>query len=162
MSDMLIGKANLNNFNIGMKDFMQEYNNSINDIQEGKQGLKLGEVPKLDPENINITEDQELANDLKVLLKKGEGLSGTEETSTGLSSDDTVKGFGKVLNNYINEVNSAQNTADKTAEIFAAGGNIDVHSVMIAQEKANLSMQLTMQMRNKILQAYQEISRMNV
>ncbi|MDD3013191.1 MAG: flagellar hook-basal body complex protein FliE [Candidatus Gastranaerophilales bacterium] len=163
MSDMLIGKTNLNNFNIGMKDFMQEYRDNINDIQNANQDLKLGEIPNFDSKSISISEDQELVNDLKVLMNNNRtGLTASDQTTQGLSSDKTAKSFGNVLSNYINEVNNEQKASEKATKLFATGGNIDVHSVMIASEKASLSMQLTMQLRNKILQAYQEIHRMQV
>jgi len=163
MSDMLIGKANLNNFNIGLNDFMQEYKKNVNDIQNGEQGSGLGKIPNTSLDNINMPDDPELANDLKVLMKDtGTGLSNSDLSTKGLSSDNTVNSFGKVLTNYLNDVNNTQLDADKKAEFFASGGNIDVHSVMIAHEKAGLAMQLTMQLRNKILMAYQEVNRMNV
>jgi flagellar hook-basal body complex protein FliE len=153
---MLIGRTNLSNFNIGLNDFMQEYRKNITDVQNGKEGSKLGELPKIGLDN-NNPEDQELVNDLKVLMNNGTDLTNTEQS---LRAPDN--NFGKVLTNCINDVNNVQVDADRKAQLFAAGGNIDVHSVMIAQEKAGLAMQLTMQVRNKILQAYQEVSRMNV
>lgn len=161
MSDMLIGNANFNDINIGMKDFMQEYKNSINDIQSGKQGAKLGEFPNLASENINMSEDPELAADYKLLTQNNID-SISNNTLGKVTSPNAANSFGKVLNNYISEVNQEQLDSDNKTKLFASGGNIDVHSVMIASEKANLSMQLTMQMRNKLLQAYQEISRMQV
>lgn len=162
MSDMLIGKANFNDFNIGMKDFMQEYKNNVNDIQSGKQGAKLGEFPDLASENINMSEDVELAADYKLLTQNNISNALNENIQGTPIATNSANSFNKVLNNYINEVNQSQLDAENKTKLFASGGNIDVHSVMIASEKANLSMQLTMQMRNKLLQAYQEISRMQV
>jgi flagellar hook-basal body complex protein FliE len=163
MSDMLVGNASLNNFNVGMKDFMQEFNKNMDDIQIGKQGAKLGEFPNIETEGINPVDDPELAADLEILTRNNTNNLINSPTSTANSpGQNTVNSFNKVLGNYMNEVNQSQIEADRTTKLFASGGNIDVHSVMIAAEKANLSMQLTMQMRNKILQAYQEISRMQV
>jgi len=159
MSNMLTGQAS---FNVNMSNFMNEFKNNLNEIQNGSQGTKLGKIPSLNTSNIDTPVDQELTDDLKLLTRANLGVSEIDQTGNSLSADKTVKSFGNILGNYLNDVSKSELNADKAAETFATGGNIDVHSVMIAAEKANMSMQLTMQMRNKILQAYQEISRMQV
>ena len=59
------------------------------------------------------------------------------------------------------QIDQLQNDAQqKTAQLLQGDGQ-DVHSAMIAVEKAELSFQLMMQVRNKIVAAYQEVSRMN-
>jgi flagellar hook-basal body complex protein FliE len=60
------------------------------------------------------------------------------------------------------ELNTLQTQADQATQDFAAGKDIPLHQVMIAMNKADMSMQLAMQVRNKVLGAYQEISRMPV
>jgi flagellar hook-basal body complex protein FliE len=57
---------------------------------------------------------------------------------------------------------SLQDQADATAVTMAAGGPVDLHDVMIASEKAALGFQLALQLRNKVVEAYQEIMRMQV
>ena len=57
----------------------------------------------------------------------------------------------------INSVNNAAIDAENKQEILAMGGDISAHEVMIAAEKANLSMQMGLQLRNKILAAYNEL-----
>ena len=73
-----------------------------------------------------------------------------------------VKGadFTATLREAIQQVEGLQGDAQqKVAELLQGNGE-DIHSAMIAVEKADLSFQLMMQVRNKIVQAYQEISRM--
>lgn len=70
--------------------------------------------------------------------------------------------FGDYLNNAINQVNDSQKAAELAHEKLATGEIDDVHSVMIAAEKANLALELTVQVRNKVLDAYQEIMRMQM
>lgn len=69
-------------------------------------------------------------------------------------------GFGDVLKNAVRQVDDLQTDASaKVAELLSGQGG-DIHNAMIALEKADLTFQLMMQVRNKVVQAYQEISRM--
>jgi flagellar hook-basal body complex protein FliE len=69
-------------------------------------------------------------------------------------------GFVETLRGAMDQVNELQNAADAKAGALLEDNGMDVHTAMIAVEKANLSFQLMMQVRNKIVAAYQEISRM--
>jgi flagellar hook-basal body complex protein FliE len=69
--------------------------------------------------------------------------------------------FGKLLNEAIQQVNDVEKTSQGELQKYL-GNEADLHSVMIALEKADLSFQLMMQVRNKIVQAYQEIMRSQV
>jgi len=70
--------------------------------------------------------------------------------------------FSDTLKKFITDVNTLQNKASEAEENLATGEITDVHEVMIAVEKANTSMELMLEMRNKIVEAYQEIMRMPV
>jgi len=68
--------------------------------------------------------------------------------------------FVETLQHAMDQIQDAQGTAaDEVAELMNGNG-MDVHSAMIAVEKADLSFQLMMQVRNKIVAAYQEVSRL--
>lgn len=69
--------------------------------------------------------------------------------------------FSKALKEAIKKVDALQKEADNAVKAFAAG-KVDLHNAMIAIEKANLSFQLMVQVRNKIVSAYEEIMRMQV
>lgn len=69
-------------------------------------------------------------------------------------------GFVETLRGAMDQVNQLQSTANQEVGALLEGNGMDVHSAMIAVEKADLSFQLMMQVRNKIVAAYQEISRM--
>ncbi len=73
-----------------------------------------------------------------------------------------VEGFGDFLKEAINKVNSAQIQAEEMVSNFTVGNDVQLHQVIIATEKASLALQLTMQIRNKAIDAYQEIMRMQV
>jgi flagellar hook-basal body complex protein FliE len=70
--------------------------------------------------------------------------------------------FGDYLKNAISEVNSAQIQSDAATEGFIKGDQIDLHEVMIVAQKASITMQTALEIRNKAVEAYQEIMRMQV
>lgn len=106
--------------------------------------------------------DPELKADLQGFVEKNQAFDNSLQDSNEITPGEVANNFSNVLGNFINDVNSKNKEAEKAVETFVSGGNIDLHSVMIASEKAGLSMQLAMQMKNKIVQAYQEISRTQI
>ncbi|MCD6582645.1 MAG: flagellar hook-basal body complex protein FliE [Desulfuromusa sp.] len=70
--------------------------------------------------------------------------------------------FGEMLKTSIAEVNQAQISADRAAEQIAAGETKNLHGAMIKLEEADISLRLMVQVRNKAVEAYQEIMRMQV
>jgi flagellar hook-basal body complex protein FliE len=69
-------------------------------------------------------------------------------------------GFREVLHSAMDDIQQLEGQAEAKVAQVLAGNGADVHSAMIAVEKADLSFQLMMQVRNKIISAYEEISRM--
>jgi flagellar hook-basal body complex protein FliE len=70
--------------------------------------------------------------------------------------------FANVLDKFVTDVNSLQNKASESIEKLATGEISDVHQVMIAVEEAGTAMEFMLEIRNKIVEAYQEIMRMPV
>ena len=70
--------------------------------------------------------------------------------------------FGELLQNALEKVNLSQLEAEAVSSKLITGEIEDLHQVMIAVEKAGLSLQLTVQVTNKIIEAYKEITRMQV
>jgi flagellar hook-basal body complex protein FliE len=75
-------------------------------------------------------------------------------------SSGSGSGFLDVLHSAMDDVQQLQGQAEAKVAGVVEGNGADVHSALIAVEKADLSFQLMMQVRNKIVSAYQEISRM--
>lgn len=73
-----------------------------------------------------------------------------------------VHSFSDVLTNAISDVNQLQTNAGVAVQKLAKGEDIDVHQVMIAMEQASTALQLTLQVRNKMVEAYTEIMRTQV
>lgn len=85
-------------------------------------------------------------------------LIGKEIIKKGDSTPDAlISGFGKVLKNNFNKVNNLQNEADILTQKLATGEVENVHDVMIAAQKAEMSLNLMMEIRNKAIQAYQQM-----
>jgi flagellar hook-basal body complex protein FliE len=81
------------------------------------------------------------------------------------AAEDEVAGadFSQTLKSAVDQVNDAQQTAGKLAREFVSGeSDKNLHEVMISLQKANISMQSTIQVRNKVVSAYQTIMNMQV
>lgn len=70
--------------------------------------------------------------------------------------------FKSVLENFIKEVNELQKGADESIKKFVAGEKVDIHEVMIAAQEAQISFQLMLELRNRLLAAYEEVMRTGV
>jgi len=81
--------------------------------------------------------------------------------SSALGAGDAMDlNFGDVLKSAVHSVDQVNDAAASQVSNLLQGGNADVNSVMIAVEKADVSFQLMMQVRNKIVSAYQDIEKM--
>ena len=78
------------------------------------------------------------------------------------SMGNFAKSISGAFGNGLNSVNDSINASHKAQEAMAMGENVSVHDVMIASEKAALNMQMAIQVRNKLLQAYTEINNVRV
>ena len=87
--------------------------------------------------------------------------TGTLPTSPSVpSSSETEGGFGATLRDAISQVNNLSDASDQKVADLIKGGQGDVHNIIIAVEKADIAFQLMMQVRNKIVNAYQEVSKL--
>lgn len=75
---------------------------------------------------------------------------------------EVTKSFSSFLVDAMEQVNQAQVESSNLTKRFAAGQIQDVHQVMIASQKSSIMLQLTMQVRNKVIESYQEIMRMPI
>ena len=71
-------------------------------------------------------------------------------------------GFGDVLNQFVSEVNDKQITSTQAVNDLLAGKDIPLHQAMIAMQEAGVAFQLMVEVRNKLLEGYQELMRMQV
>lgn len=73
---------------------------------------------------------------------------------------DYDKQFGDVLTGFVKSVNTDQLNSKQVVADFVAGKDVELHEVMIAGEKAKTSLELLMQIRNKTVDMYKELTRM--
>lgn len=93
------------------------------------------------------------------LVPQETGLSGLTLPSEGTQKTES---FSQFLNRSIDEVNEMLGAADQSARELASGKSENLHDAMITMEKAETAFKLLVQVRNKVIDAYQEVMRMQI
>lgn len=89
------------------------------------------------------------------------GKTGIPKEAVSTESGSTTS-FGDMLKNSLQKVNEYQSQADQAIQELVAGRTKNVHETMLAVERADLSLKLMMQIRNKVIDAYREIMKMQI
>jgi flagellar hook-basal body complex protein FliE len=101
-----------------------------------------------------ITRFPELTPTVALDVTKAQG-------NVGLQNPGQVLGnFGDFLTEQMQHVSQLQQSSEQTIKAYASGADIPLHQVMIGMEQSGAAMDLMMQLRNKLVGAYQELSRM--
>ncbi len=102
----------------------------------------------------------------RVLQKEIEESSASAQSKLNKMSSSPVQMFMNSIENGIsnglNDVNEKRLYSDELQEAFARGEDVSVHDLMIAAEKSTLSMQLAMQIRNRMISAYNDVKNMSL
>lgn len=159
---------------------MGQINNSIGNynkifslqLQQTNQSLdSLNAQPF---ENILAQKTQEVSNAAPVMNSGIQMNVGLENMGIDVQHDQqrdiakmspvekTANEFSNAFGDSLNSLNQSQIDAHNAAETFASGGDISVHDVMIATQKANLTMQMAVQTRNRIINAYTELNNIRI
>lgn len=85
-----------------------------------------------------------------------------EGPSSTSSTSESGKSFADTLKDAVGSVNEMQKASDKAMQNLATGKTDNVADVMIAAEKADIALKVMVQVRNKIIDAYQEVMKMQV
>jgi len=85
-----------------------------------------------------------------------------KKVKESLSPEEKNISFHRLLGNLIQQVNELEKNADQSIQKLIAGEVDNVHQVMIAVQEANLAFRLMMEIRNKLVEAYQEIMRIQI
>jgi flagellar hook-basal body complex protein FliE len=85
-----------------------------------------------------------------------------QQAPTNAAQADGASAFKDYLLNSIRDVNSMQQQADQAVETLMTGGEADPAEVLTAVQKADLAFRMMMQMRNKLMQVYQEVKDIRV
>lgn len=95
-------------------------------------------------------------------IESGLGIGKAFPEIGAAKSSSPVEGAGKFFSELVSKVNDLQTQSDKSIQALASGENKNLHEVMISMEKASISFQFMSSVRNKALEAYQEVMRMQV
>lgn len=125
------------NNNIGQNQSFDEIFNSFNSNQI--QPIQGGAQMYVGMDSINASKIENLSDTAKM-------------------ANDIGKGFSSGLS----QVSNLEKEAENAFETFASGGDINVHDVMIATQKSHLAMQMAIQLRNQMLNAYNEFKNMSI
>jgi flagellar hook-basal body complex protein FliE len=106
-------------------------------------------------------------NGLQEMLEARQaGLVGSKDMPALLSpqpaAGSSSASFSSLLGNLVQEVNSKQVAASDKVQGMMSGENVPLHEAVIAMEEANVSFQLMVEVRNKLVESYQELMRMQV
>lgn len=85
-----------------------------------------------------------------------------QSTRNMVTPGEAQKQFSTLLKESIDTVNNAQIESDVLTEKMARGEQVDLHNVLITSKKASIMLSTTLEIRNKAIEAYQEIMRMQV
>jgi flagellar hook-basal body complex protein FliE len=135
----------------------------LGDMNQLQQQLGMGDM--------NLTDVGKLSEPGKLLVdrlgeqagvdapRRGLGSGPRTPRVSGVSSGDS---FGNMLSRAVQSVDQSMKAAEGSAEDFIAGKTENVHEVMINMQRAQLSFQLMLEIRNKAIETYQELSRMQI
>ena len=87
------------------------------------------------------------------------GVSGSSAVNGVASGTQSGDSFLNSLNDAFGQLNGQLNAADSSMTNFASGGSADLHTVMLQMEEASVSLKTAVDVRDKLLEAYQEIMR---
>jgi flagellar hook-basal body complex protein FliE len=86
-------------------------------------------------------------------------LGRTQEITSAQPAGDS---FASMLGQIVSDVNAKQNVSAQTVSALQSGQTVPLHQAVIAMEEANVSFQLMVEVRNRLLDSYQEIMRMQI
>ncbi len=136
------------NFTAGISEFNTNYNlNAIDDYNKYLQGNASFDVNK---------------NEFEEALEKASRNYPVKDKNDPKGLGNFASQMGNAFSDSLNAVNNAKISADKMQEDIAMGGSTNIHDAMIAAEKASLSMQMAIQVRNRLISAYTDITTMAI
>lgn len=122
--------------------------------------LRALATPAVRPETLDPTAAAKLANPKNIPFTELEKISPGIQPLSSTSAQPA--NFGKLVTDLVSEVNTKQTQAADSVNQLMSGKNVSLHQTMIAMEEASVSFQLMVEVRNKMLESYQELMRMQV
>jgi len=100
--------------------------------------------------------------DITQALSKLQAMAAAAQGQSPQPASNGSADFSKLLQSAVDKVNASEQQADKLADGFEKGENTNLTEVMIALQKAHLSFQAMLEVRNKLVGAYQDIMNMQI
>ena len=138
-------------FSTGITQYVTNYNTNA-----------IGDYNKFLEKNASFEFDTTQPTDFENALEAAEKNYPIHDKQDPMGLGNFASQFGTALGNSLNAVNNARLTADRMQEDIAMGGSTNIHDAMIAAEKASLSMQMAIQVRNRLISAYTDITTMGI
>ena len=154
------------NFSINPNFNMNGFENSINDFNK----VFANSLDGLDKNLDNSSNFAEIFNSMQNVKPIQAGaqinafspVEGVEKSQNISPVEKMAKDIGSGFSKGINDLNAVDKQAEVDFETFASGGDISVHEVMISAQKSSLAMQMAIQLRNQMLNAYNEFKSMQI
>ena len=150
--------------NIGFDNSIDEFNKVFsNGINQSNSAFENGQNFS-DIFNSMTTNQTSMMNPVQLGAQYNIGLDtiNAQKIENLSPSAKVAKDIGQGFSKSLNELSSIEKKAEQDFETFAAGGDISVHDVMISSQKSNLAMQMAIQLRNQMLNAYNEFKNMSI
>ncbi|MBM4423067.1 MAG: flagellar hook-basal body complex protein FliE [Chloroflexi bacterium] len=94
-------------------------------------------------------------------LQNAQQIAGASKNNAA-QTDKAGQAFGSALNGALNSLSQMQASSDSAIQQLAAGENVDLHQVMIGAEQTDIAFRVAISMRDKLVEAYHEVMRMQV
>ena len=138
-------------FSTGITEYVNNYNMNA-----------IGDYNKFLNQNASFKFDTEQPTEFEAALQEAGKHYPVHDKQDPTGLGAFASQFGTAFGNSLNAVNNAKLAADRMQEDIAMGGNTNIHDAMIAAEKASLSMQMAIQVRNRLISAYTDITTMGI
>ena len=113
-------------------------------------------------DNSSFKIDNEISTEFEKALENASKKYPVKDKNEPAGLGNFADKIGSALSDSLNAINNNRLIADRMQEDIAMGGSTNIHDAMIAAEKANLSMQMAVQVRNRIVSAYTDITTMAI
>ena len=148
---------NIGNFDNSINDFNKIFSNSINQTNENITSTQnFDEIFK----SFNATQINPIQGSAQMYIGMDSINASKIENSSATAK--MANSIGAGFKNGLEEVSTLGKEAEEAFETFASGGDISVHEVMIASQKSGLAMQMAIQLRNQMINAYNEFKNMSI
>lgn len=95
-------------------------------------------------------------------LQQLESINTSSDKKDQSADEMNLNSFGSILKQKLDDLNEKQVSADDMQESFVKGDETDIHKVMLESEEAKMDMELAVEIKNKLVETYQELSKMQL